>query len=318
MNRSSSPRQFGLTARGRKISLSSIGQRDRCWAIRCRLRAEPACAGLHGLEPALYHLCCDIYAAADRHADLLGRDPRPLFAQEDDLRWTSAFSGVYLVRCTDPEPRLVQLSDARVLLLYRLDQQHLLCRLRPASIPCQISRNLLQAYSIARRAGRRSRRSSSRSQAYFFYNLFGIAPPPVHQHAVLFFFIARRRDISPRRGNTTSKSAKQRSCSKSSIPSATPAPARHQRGLSLFDEVKKASARNHLFRSACWPPGASQVITLPYFKSTFDNGEYIYMLVWGMAIFGRAIGGGIHYKIKLPVQHKVFHCPDGLCRHLAV
>ena len=49
--------------------------------------------------------------------------------------------------------------------------------------------------------------------------------------------------------------------------------------------------------------GASQVITLPYFKSTFDNGEYIYMLVWGMAIFGRAIGGGIHYKIKLPVQH---------------
>ena len=50
--------------------------------------------------------------------------------------------------------------------------------------------------------------------------------------------------------------------------------------------------------------GASQVITLPYFKSTFDNGEYIYMLVWGMAIFGRAIGGGIHYRVKLPVQHK--------------
>ena len=50
--------------------------------------------------------------------------------------------------------------------------------------------------------------------------------------------------------------------------------------------------------------GASQVITLPYFKSTFSNGEYIYMLVWGMAIFGRAIGGGIHYRVKLPVQHK--------------
>ena len=50
--------------------------------------------------------------------------------------------------------------------------------------------------------------------------------------------------------------------------------------------------------------GASSVITLPYFKSTFDNGEYVYMLVWGMAIFGRAIGGGIHYKTSLPVQKK--------------
>ena len=28
------------------------------------------------------------------------------------------------------------------------------------------------------------------------------------------------------------------------------------------------------------------------------------MLVWGMAIFGRAIGGGIHYKMSLPVQKK--------------
>ena len=50
--------------------------------------------------------------------------------------------------------------------------------------------------------------------------------------------------------------------------------------------------------------GASNVITLPYFKSTFENGEYIYMLVWGMAIFGRTIGGGIHYKVNLPVQRK--------------
>lgn len=39
-------------------------------------------------------------------------------------------SGGLPCRCADPEPRLVQLSDARGLLLYhRLDQQHLLCRL---------------------------------------------------------------------------------------------------------------------------------------------------------------------------------------------
>lgn len=50
--------------------------------------------------------------------------------------------------------------------------------------------------------------------------------------------------------------------------------------------------------------GASNVITLPYFKGTFGNGEYIYMIVWGMALVGRAIGGAIHYKVKLPVNKK--------------
>ena len=50
--------------------------------------------------------------------------------------------------------------------------------------------------------------------------------------------------------------------------------------------------------------GASQVITLPFFKGNFENGEYIYMLVWGMAVVGRALGGMLHYKIKLPVAKK--------------
>ena len=50
--------------------------------------------------------------------------------------------------------------------------------------------------------------------------------------------------------------------------------------------------------------GASSVITLPYFKANFINGEYTYMLVWGMALLGRFIGGAIHYKVKLPVKFK--------------
>ena len=50
--------------------------------------------------------------------------------------------------------------------------------------------------------------------------------------------------------------------------------------------------------------GVSSVITLPYFKNTFENGEYIYMLVWGCALVGRAIGGGIHYIMKIPVRLK--------------
>ena len=48
--------------------------------------------------------------------------------------------------------------------------------------------------------------------------------------------------------------------------------------------------------------GVSGVITLPYFKNTFQNGEFIYMLVWGMGLAGRAIGGLIHYRIKIPAK----------------
>ena len=50
--------------------------------------------------------------------------------------------------------------------------------------------------------------------------------------------------------------------------------------------------------------GCSSVITLPYFKGNFENGEYIYMTVWGMALVGRAVGGSIHYRTKLPAKTK--------------
>ena len=58
------------------------------------------------------------------------------------------------------------------------------------------------------------------------------------------------------------------------------------------------------FTFSCLAGGASQVITLPYFKGTFENGEYVYMLVWGMALVGRAMGGLLHYKVQLPTKHK--------------
>ncbi len=50
--------------------------------------------------------------------------------------------------------------------------------------------------------------------------------------------------------------------------------------------------------------GMENVITLPYFKNTFSNGEYIYMMVWGCAVLGRTIGGGIHYKTKIPAAKR--------------
>jgi MFS family permease len=50
--------------------------------------------------------------------------------------------------------------------------------------------------------------------------------------------------------------------------------------------------------------GIENVITLPYFKNTFENGEYMYMLVWGCAVVGRTIGGGIHYRTTLPSEKR--------------
>lgn len=50
--------------------------------------------------------------------------------------------------------------------------------------------------------------------------------------------------------------------------------------------------------------GIENVITLPYFKNTYNNGEYIYMLVWGCAVVGRTLGGGIHYKVNVPAAKR--------------
>ena len=50
--------------------------------------------------------------------------------------------------------------------------------------------------------------------------------------------------------------------------------------------------------------GMENVITLPYFKNTFNNGEYVYMMVWGCAVLGRTIGGGIHYKTTIPASKR--------------
>ncbi|MCR5448878.1 MAG: MFS transporter [Solobacterium sp.] len=50
--------------------------------------------------------------------------------------------------------------------------------------------------------------------------------------------------------------------------------------------------------------GISNVLTLPYFRSTFNNGEYVYMVVMGASVAGRAIGGGVHYRMRIPARRK--------------
>ena len=50
--------------------------------------------------------------------------------------------------------------------------------------------------------------------------------------------------------------------------------------------------------------GVSSVLVLPYFKRTFENGEYWYMFVMAFSLAGRAIGGMIHYRMKIPAQYR--------------
>ena len=50
--------------------------------------------------------------------------------------------------------------------------------------------------------------------------------------------------------------------------------------------------------------GAENVITLPYFKSAFDNGEWLFITTWGFSVAGRGIGGLLQYKIKYPAAVK--------------
>ena len=50
--------------------------------------------------------------------------------------------------------------------------------------------------------------------------------------------------------------------------------------------------------------GVTNVLTLPYFRKAYTYGEYIFMLVQGMAMAGRGIGGALLYRLKIPVMKK--------------
>ncbi len=52
--------------------------------------------------------------------------------------------------------------------------------------------------------------------------------------------------------------------------------------------------------------GAAEVICLPYLKSNYKNGEYLFQCIFGMAVIGRGIGGMYHYRRKIPAQIKFY------------
>ena len=75
-------------------------------------------------------------------------------------------------------------------------------------------------------------------------------------------------------------------------------------GIKYLSSEKGLLAVTLYFTAMSVAGGASQVITLPWFKSAFSDGEYLYMFVSIFSVIGRSLGGLIHYKVQLPAAKK--------------
>ena len=75
-------------------------------------------------------------------------------------------------------------------------------------------------------------------------------------------------------------------------------------GIRYLASEKGLLAVTMYFTAMSVAGGASQVITLPWFKGAFDNGEYLFMFVSIFSVIGRSLGGIIHYKVQFPAEKK--------------
>ena len=75
-------------------------------------------------------------------------------------------------------------------------------------------------------------------------------------------------------------------------------------GLAYLMEERGLMAIAVYFFFSALTGGMTSVVTLPYFRRTFADGEYMYMLVWGMSSLARFLGGAAHYRVRLPVEKK--------------
>lgn len=77
-----------------------------------------------------------------------------------------------------------------------------------------------------------------------------------------------------------------------------------EEGVMYLKEERGLRAVVLYFMVTMCAQGASNVIGLPYFKGVYPQGEYVYIAVMGFMLFGRLIGGAIHYKFKYPTDKK--------------
>ena len=134
----------------------------------------------------------------------------------------------------------------------------------------------------------------------FAYNMIGIAPL-LGINAVSFFIAAVMETQIKAKEDYIEKRKADASATQSSGKQML---ADMKEGFQYLLCERGLLAVAVYFTFASLSGGASSVITLPFFKANFDNGEYIYMMVWGMAVVGKAIGGAVHYRLNIPAKRK--------------
>lgn len=130
----------------------------------------------------------------------------------------------------------------------------------------------------------------------FLYEQFGLAPL-LFINGLSFFLAAlcetRIRDVEKERGQSSGE--------RYSISAYW---ADTKEGVRYLWGEKGLLCVTLYFIFSAFAGGASGVITLPYFKSAFVNGEWLYMTTWGFSVAGRGIGGLLQYRIKYPAAIK--------------
>ena len=134
----------------------------------------------------------------------------------------------------------------------------------------------------------------------FLYHRFGLAPL-LAANAICFFLAAV---IETRIGADEEYIEKQKATLIEGAGKARQMFADIREGFAYLGAEKGLLAVAAYFGVMAVTGGASEVITLPWFKNNFPNGEYTYMVVWAGALLGRAIGGGIHYRLSIPAQKR--------------
>ncbi len=133
----------------------------------------------------------------------------------------------------------------------------------------------------------------------YLYNLVGIAPL-LAANAVCFFIAAcmetqiRANEdyIEERKGERDSEDAKKQFFTDI------------RKGIEYISNDRGLRSIAAYFTVSALFGGCTSVLMLPYFKSAWANGEYIYMIVFGMATFGRALAGMLHYRFIIPSHFK--------------
>ena len=139
--------------------------------------------------------------------------------------------------------------------------------------------------------------------ATFFYNLFGIGPLMI-VNAVSFTIAAIMETMIRKEEDYIDKQKK--SIEGENMGHIGRMLSDIKEGFFYLTGEKGLLAIAVYFFFTAMAGGASSVICLPFYKSNYANGEYLFQLVFGTAFIGRALGGLFHYRRKLPTKFKYF------------